>query len=161
MIARANDGSASLTITLRRKDPAATPQSVLESSASGTLSKGKDLEQAGLQGYAAIASAGGASKRLAVLNYNYTYLFQGEASDFAAADPVLLQMIQSFRPMHPKERQTGKQRYVRYMQVPRGATMASIAAQTKIPFAEDQLRLLNGFYPRGEPRTGDWIKVIQ
>ncbi len=27
--------------------------------------------------------------------------------------------------------------------------------------AEAQLRLLNGFYPRGEPRTGDWIKVIR
>ena len=27
--------------------------------------------------------------------------------------------------------------------------------------AEEQLRLINGLYPRGEPRTGDWIKVIQ
>ena len=24
-----------------------------------------------------------------------------------------------------------------------------------------QLRLLNGLYPRGEPRTGDWIKMIK
>jgi predicted Zn-dependent protease len=26
---------------------------------------------------------------------------------------------------------------------------------------EAQLRLLNGLYPRGEPRIGDWVKVIQ
>ncbi|MFT4613785.1 MAG: putative Zn-dependent protease [Bacteroidia bacterium] len=39
--------------------------------------------------------------------------------------------------------------------------MASIAATMRIPDAETQLRMMNGFYPRGEPRTGDWIKVIQ
>jgi predicted Zn-dependent protease len=31
----------------------------------------------------------------------------------------------------------------------------------RIPDAETQLRLLNGLYPRGEPRTGDWIKMIR
>jgi predicted Zn-dependent protease len=161
VIARAPDSSASLTITLRRRDKGASPRSVLEGSASGQLGSGLELDQAGLKGYSAIASSGGASKRLAVIDYNYTYLFQGAAQDFGASDPVLLQMIQSFRPLHPKEKDVGQARYVRYMQVPRGATLASIAATMKIPHAEDQLRLLNGFYPRGEPRTGDWIKVVR
>ena len=39
--------------------------------------------------------------------------------------------------------------------------MACLAASIRIPNAEDQLRLLNGLYPGGEPRTGDWIKVIR
>jgi predicted Zn-dependent protease len=99
---------------------------------------------------------------VAVIDYNnLTYLFDGEASDFAGADTQLLAMIESFRPMHPKERQTGAARYVHYIQVPRGATMASLAASIRIPNAEAQLRLLNGLYPRGEPRIGDWIKVIK
>ena len=63
--------------------------------------------------------------------------------------------------MHPKERQSGKGYYIRYIQVPRGATIASLAASVRIPDAEEQLRLLNGLYPRGEPRTGDWIKMIR
>lgn len=161
VVASAPDGSASLTVTLRRRDANTTPQALLESGATGELNKGKALEQAGLQGYSAVATAGGLSKRLAVIDFNYSYLIEGQAADFKAMDPVLLNMIESFRPMHPRERQTGNQRYVRFMQVPRGATMASIAAQVKIPFAEEQLRLINGLYPRGEPRTGDWIKVIQ
>jgi predicted Zn-dependent protease len=161
VVATAPDGSAMLTVTLRRRDANTTPQTVLENSASGELSKGKALEQAGLQGYSAVASAGGISRRLAVIDFSYTYLLEGQAGDFAAMDEVLLGMIESFRPMHPRERQTGQQRYVRFMQVPRGATMASIAATLKIPFAEEQLRLINGLYPRGEPRTGDWIKIIQ
>jgi predicted Zn-dependent protease len=39
--------------------------------------------------------------------------------------------------------------------------MESLAAGIRIPEAENQLRLLNGLYPRGEPRTGDWIKMIR
>jgi predicted Zn-dependent protease len=162
VVARAADGTASMTITLRRKDPALTPQAQLEGSAAGTLSEGMDLDQSGLDGYSAIATAGAASKRLAVIEYNnLLYLFEGEANDFATTDPALLQIIQSFRPMHPKERQVGEPRYVTYMQVPRGATMETLAASVRIPDAEAQLRLMNGFYPRGEPRTGDWIKVIR
>lgn len=162
IVASAPDGSASLTLTIRRRDPAATPHGVLESSASGTVSDGAELDQAGLKGYTAIASSGGSASRLGVIDYNsLTYLLDGRATNFAAADPQLLAMIESFRPMHPKERQSGDARYIRYIQVPRGATMASLAASVRIPDAEAQLRLLNGLYPRGEPRTGDWIKMIR
>ncbi|QFU74538.1 peptidase M48 [Halioglobus maricola] len=161
VVARAPDQSASLTISLRRRDPSSTPQAVLEANAKGELSDGEPLEQAGLSGYTATASAGGTSRRLAVIDYRYSYLLQGEATDFAASDPALLDMIKSFRPTHPKEKPAGEARYLRYIRVPRGATVASIAAEMKIPHAEDQLRLINGLYPRGEPRTGDWFKVVQ
>ncbi len=160
--AKAADGSASLKITLQRKDKTATAQAVLEGGAGGTVSIGKELDQAGLKGYTAVASNGTSSRRLAVIDYNnLSYLFEGQANDFAATDDELLAMIETFRPMHPKERQTGKPRHIHYIQVPRGATMASLAASTRIPDAEAQLRLINGLYPRGEPRTGDWIKIIK
>lgn len=162
IVASASDNSARLTISLQRRTKGATPQSVLESSASGTVSVGQVLEQSGLEGYTAVASNGAASRRLAVIDYNnLSYMFEGSADDFAAADAGLLAMIESFRPMHPKERQAGKPRYIHYIQVPRGATMSSLAASIRIPDAEAQLRLINGLYPRGEPRTGDWLKVIR
>ncbi len=162
IVASAPDGSASVRVTVRRRDPAASPQSVLEAGASGSLSGEVALDQAGLSGYTAVASGDGSSRRLAVIDYGgLTYLFEGSATDFASADPALLTLVQSFRPIHPKERQAGKGHYIQYVQVPRGATMASLAASVRIPDAEAQLRLLNGLYPRGEPRTGDWIKMIR
>ncbi|MEH6637357.1 MAG: peptidase M48, partial [Halioglobus sp.] len=162
IIASAPDNSATLSLTIRKRDSAATATAVLQSSAGGTLSIGKELDQAGLKGYTAVSSNGENSRRVAVIDYrNLTYLFEGKATDFAAADAALLAMIESFRPMHPKERTTGGAHYVHYIQVPRGATMASLAASIRIPDAEARLRLLNGLYPRGEPRTGDWIKVIK
>ncbi len=152
--------SASVTITLRRRE-SATPEKVLRDSAVGELGGGEALDQAGLKGYTALASANGTTKRLAVIDYNYTYLFDGAAADMATGDAALLQVIRSFRPLHPREKQAATAHYVHYMQVPRGATMASLATNCPIPDAEGQLRLLNGLYPSGEPRTGDWIKVIR
>ena len=38
----------------------------------------------------------------------------------------------------------------------------SLAAALRLgPRGADRLRLLNGDYPRGEPRAGDWVKVIR
>ena len=163
IVASAPDGSTDLTITIRRRDQGTAPRNVLEGSVSGTLSSGSELDQAGLKGYTAIVDSGANAKRVAVIDYNnLSYLFDGKAQDFAANDPALLAMVESFRPMHPAERQgSGSGLYVHYVQVPQGATMASLATGSRIRDAEAQLRLLNGLYPRGEPRTGDWIKLVR
>lgn len=162
IVARAPDGGSQMKIMLLPRNAKANPQTVLEDKATGTLSATAALAQAGLQGYTAVASSGGASRRIGVVDYNnYSYLFEGSADDFAAQDAQLLAMIESFRPIHPRERKAANPRQIQYIQVPRGATLASLAAGVQIDDAENQLRLINGFYPRGEPRTGDWIKVIR
>ena len=162
IVASAPDASASLTITIRKRDKNVKPRSVLEKNSTGSLTAGAELDQSGLKGYTAIASTPAGSRRLAAIDYrSLTYLFEGEATNFASEDKTLLTMVESFRPTHPKERRSSTHRYIHYIQVPRGATLASLAAGMRIPDAEAQLRLLNGFYPRGEPRTGDWIKVIR
>jgi predicted Zn-dependent protease len=162
IIATAADSSASLTITIRKRDKNISPRSVLEGNSSGNLSAGAELDQAGLKGYTAIASTSAGSKRLAAIDYQgLTYLFEGQAGNFSGMDKTLVTMVESFRPMHPKERQTGVDQQIHYIQMPRGATLATLAAGIRIPDAAATLRLLNGLYPRGEPRTGDWIKIIR
>lgn len=162
IIASKPGGGASLTLTIRKQDKTQSPQKVLESNTNGELSIGTELEQSGLKGYTAVASNGNASRRVAVIDYKgLSYLFEGKADNFTAEDATLLMMVESFRASHPKEKQAGSPAYIHYIQVPRGATMETLASGIRIPDAEAQLRLLNGFYPRGEPRTGDWIKVIR
>ncbi|TGD75742.1 peptidase M48 [Mangrovimicrobium sediminis] len=160
IIASSADGASSLTITLRRRTSDG-PEQALRDAATGELGEGKALEQAGLQGYTALASSAGVTKRLAVIDYNYSYLFVASAADIAAADAELLAMIESFRPLAPQEKTNPDPHFVHFIQVPRGATMASLASSVDIPYAEEQLRLINGLYPRGEPRVGDWIKMIR
>lgn len=162
IVASSPDSSEKLSITVRRRDQNATPRAVLEGAATGALSAGSALDQAGLKGYTAVSGSGASARRLAVIDYNNLYyVFSSEAPDFDADDAAMLTMIESFRPMHPAEHRDSSGHYVHYIQVPQGATLASLAAGMQIPDAEAQLRLLNGLYPRGEPRTGDWIKVIR
>jgi predicted Zn-dependent protease len=154
--AQSADGSASVTITLSRLDAGVTAGDYLASTASGTLSDQRELEQFGLSGSTAIASAGGNSKRLAVLDHRYRFLFEGTGADADA-----LTVIESFRPLAAKEKAKGPSRTLHYVQVPRGATLESLSSGARIPDAEDQLRRINGYYPVGEPRIGDWIKTIR
>lgn len=162
IVARSADNASSLTLTLRKPAGEASSKAVLEDNARGDLSAGKVLELTGIAGYTAVATAGDEARRLAVLDYKgLNYLFEGKAEDFAAGDQALLTMIESFRPLTYSELTVGDGNFLRYIQVPRGATIASLAADSPIEDAEAQLRLINGFYPAGEPRTGDWFKIVE
>lgn len=155
------DGSSKVIITLSKAQTDETPSGFLSRSATGTLSEQRELEQFGLSGSTALASAGGVTKRLAVIDHGYRFLLEGSAPDLASHDDELLTIIESFRPLVPREKVKGTSRTLHYVQVPRGATLQSLASSARIPDAEDQLRLINGYYPSGEPRIGDWIKVIR
>ena len=165
IVATSPDGNRSVSITLSRAEAEVTPADFLSSKATGELSEQRDLAQFGLSGSTAIASAAGTSKRLAVIDHKYRFLFEGStkgnAVTLADADADLLTIIESFRPLVAREKVKGTSRTIHYVQVPRGATLQSLSTSARIPNAEDQLRLINGYYPTGEPRIGDWIKVIQ
>lgn len=159
--ASSTDGSRRLVIRLDRIDAGIDAAGALAAGASGELSGSTALEQYGLVGSTAIATEDSKSARLAVIDHGYRFLFEGRAEDFATADPEFRAIIASFRPLAARERVTGSSRRIQYVQVPRGATIGSLATSARIPDAEDQLRLINGYYPSGEPRIGDWIKVIR
>jgi len=161
IVASSADGTQTLTIGLARIDPAQDTEASLVAGAQGEVSDVEALEQYGLNGTTAVASSGGQSARLAVIDHSYRFLFEGDASDLATADPAFRTIIDSFRPLTAREKVTGTSHTLHYIQVPRGATFASLASGVKLPDAENQLRLINGYYPTGEPRTGDWVKVIR
>ena len=161
IVATSADGSQTLSIGLARIDPDKDTEASLIADAQGDVTDFEALEQFGLNGSTAIASSGGQSVRLAVIDHSYRFLFEGEAPDLADADAAFRTIIDSFRPLTGREKITGTSHTLHYIQAPRGATWASLASSIKLPDAENQLRLINGYYPTGEPRTGDWVKVIR
>ena len=161
IVAASADGTQTLTIGLARVDASQDTEASLIAGAQGEVSEVEALEQYGLNGATAVASSGSQSVRLAVIDHNYRFLFEGEAANLVEADAEFRTIIDSFRPLTAKEKVTGTSHTLHYIQVPRGATFASLASSVKLPDAENQLRLINGYYPSGEPRTGDWVKVIR
>jgi predicted Zn-dependent protease len=161
ILAISADGSRTLTIGLAKIDPNQDTEASLMAGAQGTVTDYEALEQFGLVGSTAVASSDEQSVRLAVIDHGYRFLLQGEAPVLAEADAEFRTIIDSFRPLTGREKITGTSHTLHYIQVPRGATFASLASSVKLPDAESQLRLINGYYPSGEPRTGDWVKVIR
>ena len=163
------DNSARLTLTIARKsDREQTDRDFLgEKLAATRLFQSTALSQSGLVGHTGIAPAsdGQNRRRLALLKRgSLAYLFEGEVStddDFEAGDAHFLRIVESFRPMRKSEREGKKQQYVHWIRAAANTTWARLARQVRIPDAENQLRLMNGHYPDGEPRAGDWIKIIR
>ena len=161
-------GDAKVTLTIQRTDPNVSMRQFLSDKMSApTLFQTESLEQEGLQGYTAVAAGGNGKnrRRVAVLaRGKIAYMFEAEVvndRDFTEQDTHFLALVKSFRPMKKTEFEGKKHQYVHWIQVQPGDTFASIARGVRIPDAENQLRLLNGFYPSGEPRAGDWIKIVK
>jgi len=161
ILATSADGSRTLTIGLAKIDPEQDTEASLIAGAQGDVTAFERLEQFGLSGSTAIASSGEQAVRLAVIDHGYRFLFEWDAPALAEADADFRTIIDSFRPLTGREKITGTSHTLHYIQVPRGATFASLASGVKLPDAKNQLRLINGYYPTGEPRTGDWVKVIR
>ena len=161
IVARAPDSDAALTIKRQRIDPNTDPATALSGLVNGEISAQEEIENRGVEGVTALASTGGVQKRLGIVDHGLRYLFEGEATDFVASDEAFKTIITSFRPLLPKEKKRGESHVLNYVQVPRGATFGSLSSGVRVPDAENQLRLINGYYPSGEPRTGDWIKVLR
>lgn len=127
------------------------------------LPGGEDID-----GFTALApQPGGApARRVAVLYFgSYAYVFEGRTANPALAglyDTMFLSTIKSFRPMTNQDRDAVLGIGVHYMKAPVGMTFAKLAETSPVkPYPEEMLRLVNGYYPRGEPEPGEWIKVFR
>lgn len=98
-----------------------------------------------------------------------TFNFQGIAKNnniSAEADEFFVWMIKNFRRMTPQDRTKTEVTRIFYERLEPGETFAAIAAETdkgqvKAEGTEELLRIINGYYPRGEAEPGTWIKKLK
>ncbi len=77
-------------------------------------------------------------------------------------DQVFIDTAKSIRRLKPGEEKLATAKKIHLIRAKSGQTFASLAKQTDLGrYAEDQLRLLNGMYPDGEPAAGQLIKTIR
>jgi predicted Zn-dependent protease len=91
------------------------------------------------------------------------YVLQALAKDAAAlqrAQAALLEAEGSFRPLSAQDRAAARPWFIKTAVYPKGG-FAELARTSPIERAEQQLRLINGFYGGGEPKPGQSVKVIE
>ncbi|MGE8496672.1 MAG: M48 family metalloprotease [Pseudomonas sp.] len=166
LIGHTPDQQAFIAMTLEANDQGLSPADLLRQRAGNTrLVDGAALQQAGLQGYTAVIPGNPARRVAMVTKGQQAYLFvattRGQAP-LESQDARFLQVIKSFHPLTAAERKLAEPLRIHMVKAKGGETMAALAKQSKLPGdAEATLRLLNNLYPTGEPRSGDWLKVVR
>jgi len=132
------------------------------------LAEGRAIEPARLKGYTGILKGkdGQPDTRIAVVYYKMNaYIFTGEVdaqATFADFDALFLKAIETFRPISARELAGQSPTRIQYVKATRATTFAALAKELGLDDRElDDLRLVNGYYPAGEPKAGEWIKIFR
>lgn len=93
-----------------------------------------------------------------------TYLFEGISRDNQLSedeDSLFQDIIATFRRANREDVASDTITRVYYKRLEPGETFASLAQDGALGnLTEQQLRLMNGYYPRGEAEPGTWMKLV-
>jgi predicted Zn-dependent protease len=169
IVAAPEDKHAHIDLMVNRLKEKIPPEAYLRKQFNVTLLKQSEaFKQHGMYGHTGIIPASNdhpQPRRVAVLYQgSRVYSLECEAEKPAENvdyDEMFLETIHSFRPVRPARR-TPKSKTLHYVKANDSTTFSRLAQHVKLgKYSEEQLRLLNGYYPRGEPETGEWIKIVQ
>lgn len=131
------------------------------------LQKSEALDQYRLLGHTGTnLLENGNTERVAVIYLGpRAFVFRGEITDQSSIeeiDTMLLSTIRTFRSIQRGEVVAGSELKLKYVQASEFFDFAIVAQNSKIAnYPEETLRLLNGYYPSGNPKEGQWIKLIE
>jgi len=133
----------------------------------GTVRDGSVIAPVGLKGYSAIVSDNEqAPRRIAVIYYKLqAYVFSGEVVEVASFDQfdkLFTASINTFRTITQREIDGQKPKSIHYVRATAATDFGALAKQFDLgAYGEEELRLMNGFYPAGQPGAGAWIKIVR
>ncbi len=161
-------GEGDMRIETQRLQENISPQEFIRDSLGITnLQKSESLEQYRLIGHTGLVqSSSGNMERVAVIYYGpRAFVFRGQISDSNAVDEIdqlLLESIRTFRAIQQGETVTGTEARLKYVQASEFFDFSIVAKESRIAnYPEETLRLLNGYYPSGKPKAGEWVKLVE
>lgn len=166
LIGHSADEQAFIAMTLEPADKRLTPAEFLRKRAgSQRLAAGEELRLGALQGYTAVLQGQSARRVAVIYRDDNAYLFiaavRGRAS-LETEDQRFLEVIRSYRPLKADERKLAEPVRLHLVRAKAGQSLAALAKEVpQQGDGEAQLRLLNGLYPDGVPRAGDWLKTLR
>ena len=104
-------------------------------------------------------------QRVAVIKIggNAYYLESSEPAIDENTDKIFVDIIASFRRANEADYPPPNIKQVYYRRLEPGETFIDLAREASALgiTAEDQLRLINGYYPSGQPQPGTWMKMVK
>lgn len=170
LLATAPQGAALLQISSEDLNERVSPQDFLRMRLKiADLRNGEVINNNGMNGYTGITNNkspfGTRPIRITVLYFNNSaYVFYGAAKDADRAyafDGDFIATARSFHPITAQERSLAHEQKIHLQRANGGTRLEDLARNSPISdHPLDQLRLINGLYPNGEPAPGSWVKVV-
>jgi predicted Zn-dependent protease len=169
LLATAAGNAALLQLTTEKAKAGESAKSWLQGTVPG-LEQVETVSSAGVHGAtgrATLKTAFGVREaRIAALDHEgRRYLFIGvtkKQGALAKYDHVMLQSIRSLHTLRQSERILAEPKHIELHRLQRGETLDDIARHSALTnHAEDQIRLLNDYYPAGEPPSGTLLKTVE
>lgn len=127
------------------------------------LTDGRILEKNAYTGKVLLDTPWGKKKgRVAAIEYNgSTFMVLGTGKS-QPPGKGFENTLASLRGLNKQEKKLAAGRKIRLIRVQRGDTFTDWAERSNLDqFEVSQLRLINGLYPKGEPESGQLIKLVQ
>lgn len=138
-----------------------------------TITRSDTLAVHGMEGFALVTKSGSpldggeGPVRWAVLYRGTQAFVVGAASRSSEAgapldDGVFMSCIETMRDMKPAESPLAEPYRLKIIQATEETRIEDYAKDMPVEkFKKEELQLINGLYPKGEPKPGDFIKVVQ
>ncbi len=159
-----------LQITIDDLNKRQTPKAYLREAIGGKLNDGQAIKTPDFEGYTGETVTYTRNGRLlnrvaAVLDNHRVYQISVSSKNrnsFDKHDGAALDAIQSMRNLKGDEIPLATPKRLKLIRAEAGDTFASLAKESDLAHHPvEQLRLLNGMYPDGEPAPGQLIKIVQ
>ncbi|MSR10746.1 MAG: peptidase M48 [Gammaproteobacteria bacterium] len=168
-VTASNEGIGTMRIEAQRLQANIEPRVFIRDNLGITnLQKSEALEQYRLVGHTGLAPSAetGRMERIAVIYLGpRAFVFRGDIQNSSATDEVdasLLETVRTFRAIQNGETFSGNELKIKFVQASEFFDFAVVSQQSKLAnYPEDTLRLLNGYYPIGTPKAGEWVKLIE
>lgn len=173
VLGKAPGGTTDAFITLQRlnlpEDEQTPEEFVSKTLKRDDVKDGETLEISGYQAFIGEVeiAAGNAQRRTIAVVYkdDSVYLFKGEVGpvgDLPTFEEKWRATVSSLRAMTAEDLQVANNQRVQVLVASPGDTYHSLAQKSSIKsFPEETLRVINGHHPLGEPRAGDYVKIVQ
>ncbi len=170
LIAQPKSADAQLQITVTDLNKRQTPKEYLNEQFKGQISSGQNVQTSSFKGYTGLTTLktqnGKLPSRVAAIfdgKRVYQILIAGKTqTSLNNIDAAALNTIKSVRKLKRSETKLAKPKHIKLVRAKKGDTFASLAKKSDLSHHPvEQLRLLNGMYPDGEPKPGQLIKIVQ
>lgn len=167
------DSNATLTLEVTEDQFGLEPRDFLQRKIGVIrLENGREINVDGRPGYTGLATIptpyGTRKARVAVVfepTRRTAYVFTGAGrydENEIAADDQFLRSIYSVNRMTASQARRVSPQQIRVVKAKETTTIDSLAERSPLKnFKREQIRLINGLYPDGEPEPGQWVKTVR